>query len=176
MARYAKLAARLRVPSGFLIVALYIVAARPQPASVAAGLPLAAGGLLLRGWAAGHLAKNRKLTTSGPFACTRNPLYLGTLLVAAGFGLASWNPWLAALLGAYFGLVYWPVIGEEENHLRTIFPDYAAYEAQVPRFWPRFTGRSQRGAFQWALYRYNREYQALAGYLAAAAVLLWKLL
>jgi protein-S-isoprenylcysteine O-methyltransferase Ste14 len=176
MASYAKLAARLRVPSGFLIAVLFIAGSRPRPASLAAGLPLAFAGLLLRGWAAGHLAKNERLTRSGPFAYTRNPLYIGTLTVAAGFALAAWNPWLALLLAAYFAFVYLPVIGEEESHLRKIFPDYAAYAAHVPRLWPRFSGAPGGAAcFEWALYKRNQEYQALAGYLAGAALLAVKL-
>ena len=176
MASYAKLAARLRVPSGFLVAVLFIAGSRPRPASLAAGLPLALAGLLLRAWAAGHLAKNERLTTSGPFAYTRNPLYIGTLTVAAGFALAAWNPWLAVLFAAYFAFVYLPVIGEEESHLRKLFPEYAAYAARVPRLWPRFSSASGGGnRFEWPLYRRNQEYQALAGYLAGAALLAIKL-
>ena len=106
MASYAKLAARMRVPSGFLVAILFAAGSRPRASSLAAGLPLALVGLLLRGWAAGHLAKNERLATSGPFAYTRNPLYLGTLTVAAGFAVAAWNFWLACLFAAYFTLVY----------------------------------------------------------------------
>ena len=176
MAGYAKLAARLRVPSGFLVAVLFIIGSRPRPASLAAGLPLALAGLLLRAWAAGHLAKNERLTTSGPFAYTRNPLYIGTLTVAAGFALAAWNPWLALLFAAYFALVYLPVIGEEESHLQNLIPEYAAYAARVPRLWPRFSCASGgEDRFEWPLYRRNQEYQALAGYLAGAALLAIKL-
>ncbi|MBI3669179.1 MAG: isoprenylcysteine carboxylmethyltransferase family protein [Acidobacteria bacterium] len=175
MNSYGKLAARMRVPSGFLVAALYLVYSRPRWESLAAGLAVALVGIALRAWAAGHLTKNEALATSGPFACTRNPLYLGTLTAAAGFALAGWNLWLALLFAAYFGAVYLPVIGEEESHLRKLFPEYAAYAARVPLLVPQFPiahGRS--GGFRWALYFRNQEYNALLGFLAGAVVLVWK--
>jgi protein-S-isoprenylcysteine O-methyltransferase Ste14 len=175
MGGYKKLAARIRVPCGFLIAALYAWGAHPRRESLGAGLTLALAGLLLRAWAAGHLAKYESLATSGPFAYTRNPLYLGTLIVAAGFALASWNPWLGGLFALYFTAVYLPVIAEEESYLRKRFPEYADYAARVPRLVPRMPAAACRGRFRWALYRRNQEYQALAGYLAGAALLLWRL-
>jgi len=174
--RYAELAARIRVPSGFVVAALYIIFSHPTPRSLAIGIPVGFAGHLLRAWGTVHLAKNEKLATGGPFAYTRNPLYLGTLTVAAGFALAGWNPWLAALFAAYFSIVYLPVIGEEEAHLRRLFPEYQDYAARVPRLAPRLTRATQpSGRFQWSLYIRNREYQALAGFLAGAALLLVKL-
>ena len=164
------------MPSGFLIAALYAALSRPTLASLAAGLPLALAGLLLRAWAAGHLAKNQTLTTSGPFAYTRNPLYAGSLAAAAGFALAGRSWWPAVVFAVYFLLVYWPAIGEEESHLRQLFPEYAAYAARVPRLLPRVRAESAAGApFRFSLYLRNREYQALAAGLAAAALLLLKL-
>ncbi|HYM10336.1 MAG TPA: isoprenylcysteine carboxylmethyltransferase family protein [Bryobacterales bacterium] len=173
--RYARLAARLRVPTGFVVAALFAALARPSPASLLAGLPLAFAGLALRAWAAGHLEKNQTLAATGPFAYTRNPLYLGTLTVAAGFALAARNLWLAVLFALYFGLAYLPAISEEESHLRQIFPGYEEYATQVPRLVPRLASAKPPGAFRWALYLRNREYQALLGYLAGAAWLLWRL-
>ena len=176
MKRYAKLAARLRVPSGFVVAALYAVFSRPTRTSLVIGLPLAFAGLLLRAWAAGHLAKNERLAITGPFAYTRNPLYLGTLTVAAGFALAGSSLWLALLLALYFTAAYLPAITEEESHLRQLFPEYADYAARVPRFVPRLRRASPDGGrFQWALYVRNREYQALVGYVVVAAWLLSRL-
>lgn len=174
--RYARLAARLRVPTGFVVAALFAALARPSPASLAAGLPLAFAGLALRAWASGHLEKNLALATSGPFAYTRNPLYLGTLTVAAGFALAARNLWLAVLFALYFGLAYLPAISEEESYLRQIFPGYAEYAARVPRLVPRLAPVKRSGCFRRALYVRNREYQALLGYLAGAAFLAGRLL
>lgn len=171
---YADFVARLRVPSGFLLVVAFAWFAAPTPASLAVGLPISVSGLLLRAWAAGHLAKNRQLATSGPYAYLRNPLYMGTLFVAAGLAIAARRIELAVLFAAVFLLVYLPVVTLEEQHLRELFPGYAAYSRRVPPFFPRFPGRGAGGRFRLSLYMKNQEYQALAGFLAGAVFLLWK--
>jgi len=170
---YADLVARLRVPAGFLLAAIFVWAARPTWTSLALGLPIGALGLALRAWAAGHLVKNRELATTGPYAYVRNPLYLGSLAAALGLVIAARQAWLALLVAAVFLLVYLPVIEQEEQHLRKLFPAFDAYAARVPQLVPRLRGRP-RGRFRWELYRRNREYQALVGFLAAAAFLLWR--
>jgi len=175
--RYADAVARLRVPSGFLIVAAFAWFSRPTLRSLAAGLPVSFVGLALRAWSAGCLAKNTELATGGPYAYTRNPLYLGTLLVAAGLAIASWSGGLGVLFAAVFLLVYLPVIELEEQHLRELFRDYAAYAARVPALWPRFPGAARQAhRFRWSLYWKNQEYQAAAGWLAGVALLVWKAL
>src|SRR5580704_1790564 len=108
--RYADAVARLRVPTGFLLVAVFAWLSNPTGRSLLCGVPVSLAGLALRGWAAGCLAKNRQLATGGPYAYTRNPLYLGTSLVAAGLAIAARNPGLALLFTAVFLLVYLPVI------------------------------------------------------------------
>jgi protein-S-isoprenylcysteine O-methyltransferase Ste14 len=168
------LAARCRVPSGFLLAAAFAWLSKPSLFSLAMGLPISILGLLLRGWAAGHLAKDRRLAETGPYAWVRNPLYLGTLLAAAGFAVASRRILLALLFGAVFALVYLPVIEREEKYLATLFPQYPAYAARVPMLLPRFRNRLGETPFRWQLYRKNEEYQALAGFLAAVALLVWK--
>src|SRR5579864_7004675 len=97
---YADVVARLRVPGGFVLVAAFAVFTRPTPQSLAIGIPISVVGILLRAWAAGHLEKNQRLATGGPYSFTRNPLYIGTLLVAAGLVAASRSAWLAALFAA----------------------------------------------------------------------------
>ena len=171
---YADFVARLRVPGGFLLVAAFAIFALPDAQSLAVGLPIAVAGLLLRAWAAGHLAKNERLATSGPYAYVRNPLYLGTLIVAAGLVIAAREPWLAALFGAAFTLVYLPVIELEEQHLRRLFPDFDAYARAVPLLLPRVRYRGAGERFRWRLYLRNQEYNALLGFLAGAALLAWK--
>jgi len=141
---------------------------------MAVGLPLAGLGLALRAWAAGHLAKDRRLATSGPYAYTRNPLYLGTLLVAAGLAAASRSAGLGLLFALVFLGVYLPVIQLEQQHLASLFPEYATYAARVPALWPRLKPAGTRRRFEWPLYVENREYQAAAGFLAGAVFLLWK--
>ncbi len=171
---YADLVARLRVPAGFLLAGAFAWFAAPTARSLAFGLPLAALGLLLRGWAAGHLAKNERLAESGPYAHVRNPLYLGTLTVAAGLALAAGRWPLAALFALAFGLVYLPVIELEEQHLRKLFPEYADYAERVPMLWPRLTHAGANNRFRGSLSLKNQEYQALVGFLAGAAFLIWK--
>jgi protein-S-isoprenylcysteine O-methyltransferase Ste14 len=174
---WADAAARLRVPSGFLIVVVFGWFSHPTAQSMLCGIPLSVVGLLLRGWAAGCLAKNRELATGGPYAHTRNPLYIGTLLVAAGLAGASCSLGLAALFAAVFLLVYLPVIQNEEQHLRKIFPEYAAYAARVPALWPRLTPATNNNSnpFRGSLYLKNQEYQAGLGFLAGMLFLLWKM-
>jgi len=174
---YADAVARLRVPSGFLIVVVFAWFSRPTPQSLAYGLPVSLLGLALRAWAAGCLAKNRQLATGGPYAHTRNPLYIGTLLVAAGLAIASRSLGLGILFAAVFLFVYLPVIQLEEQHLRGIFPDYAAYAERVPALWPRLTPARQGAAnpFRTSLYLKNQEYNAGAGFAAGVLFLLWKM-
>jgi protein-S-isoprenylcysteine O-methyltransferase Ste14 len=172
---YADTVARLRVPAGFLLVAGFLYFASPSPTSLLIGVPVAFGGLLLRAWAAGHLAKNKNLATGGPYAFLRNPLYLGTLLVALGFVIAARRWELGALFALVFGGVYLPVIELEEQHLRKLFPEYRAYAARVPMLLPRWSN-SGGGGFERRLYMVNQEYQAALGFLAGLAVLAWKAL
>jgi protein-S-isoprenylcysteine O-methyltransferase Ste14 len=171
---YAQAVARLRVPFGFALAVAFAWFSAPDPRSLAWGAPLAAMGLGLRAWAAGHLAKNQRLATGGPYACVRNPLYLGTALAAAGFAIAARQALLVAAFAAVFALVYLPAIQLEEQYLRELFPEYPAYAQRVRMLWPRVPPRGFRGGFDWRLYRKNEEYQALAGFLAAAALLIWK--
>ena len=173
---YADVVARLRVPSGFLIVAVFAWFSPPDALSLAIGLPISLLGLALRAWAAGSLAKNQQLSTGGPYAYTRNPLYIGTLVVAAGLAVAARSPGLAALFAAIFALVYLPVIQNEQQHLRNLFTGYADYAAHVPILWPRFTPFPQRkpSPFRFSLYLKNQEYNAGAGFAAGVLFLFWK--
>jgi protein-S-isoprenylcysteine O-methyltransferase Ste14 len=171
---YAGLVQRLRVPSGFLLGASFLWFARPTPQSLLLGLPVSAAGLWLRGWAAGHLRKNQKLTTSGPYGWLRNPLYAGTLLAASGLAIAAAQPWLGALVAAVFLLVYWPVMEQEEQHLRKLFPEFEAYAARVPLLAPRPPAERAPERFDWAIYRRNEEYKALLGFALAAAYLAYR--
>jgi protein-S-isoprenylcysteine O-methyltransferase Ste14 len=170
---YADFVARLRVFTGFVLVAVFAWLARPTRDSLAVGLPVALLGLALRAWAAGCLYKNQQLTTGGPYAYIRNPLYVGTSLAAAGFVIAAARWELAILSGAVFFFIYLPVIGLEEQHLRDLFPEFDDYTRRVGMLIPR--SRITGGLpFTFAQYLHNREYEALAGFLAGAAFLVWK--
>lgn len=172
IARWQRIARRIRVPLGFLTAALYLFELwrrAPQPAAVAWSLALVLPGLWLRGYAAGYVKKNRELTQTGPYAHTRNPLYLGSMLMAAGFALAllSWPVALVLALG--FAVIYVPVIASEERFLRAAFQDFDAYCERVPRLVPRLTparptaAATSAGAFSLALYLRHREYNAGIG-------------
>jgi protein-S-isoprenylcysteine O-methyltransferase Ste14 len=173
---YADRVARLRVATGFVLVAAFAWFSQPDFNSLIWGLPVSALGLLLRAWATGHLEKNIRLAESGPYAYVRNPLYLGTTLVAAGLVIASRRWLLAVLFTAVFLLIYLPVIELEEQHLRQLFPRFEAYAQRVPALWPTLGSAKSDHRFQWALYVRNREYQALLGWLAGVALLLTKVL
>jgi protein-S-isoprenylcysteine O-methyltransferase Ste14 len=175
--RYADTVARLRVPTGFLIVVVFALLSRPTAESLAGGLPVSILGLALRAWAAGCLAKNQQLATGGPYAHTRNPLYIGTLLVAAGLVIAARNVWLGALFAAVFLFVYLPVIQLEEQHLRRLFPDYATYADQVPALLPRVSAYRGKDVspFRASLYLKNQEYQAAIGFAAGLLFLVARL-
>src|SRR4051794_15159919 len=166
---YADTVARLRVPAGFAMVAAFAWFSRPDFASLAIGLPLSAAGLALRAWAAGHLAKDQRLAVSGPYSFTRNPLYLGTLITALGLAAAARSMGLAILFAALFALVYLPAIELEEQHLTAILPGYPEFAARVPLLLPRWPSRFGSDRFSAALYRKNREYQALLGWSIGVA-------
>ena len=140
--RWQRIARRIRVPLGFLAAALYLFELwrrAPQLVAIAVSVALVLPGLWLRGYAAGYVKKNRELTMTGPYAHTRNPLYLGSMLMAAGFAVAleSWG--MALVLAAFFALIYIPVIASEERFLRATFPDFDVYCSRVPRLIPRLT-------------------------------------
>jgi len=160
----------------FALGITYVWLAHPTRTSLLAGGLLLIPGLLLRGLAAGHVQKDRQLTTSGPYAYTRNPLYLGSLILSAGFALASRSLAILGLLFLMFVVIYVPVIAGEERYLRQAFSEYEDYARHVPRFWlriPRYG--NQPGAFSSALYWKHREYNAILGCAILIAVLCVKL-
>jgi protein-S-isoprenylcysteine O-methyltransferase Ste14 len=166
---YADFVARLRVPAGFLMVATFAWFAHPHLKSLEVGVPISGCGIALRAWAAGHLAKDQRLAISGPYSFTRNPLYLGTLIAAIGLAAAARSAGLALLFASLFALVYLPAIELEEQHLGAILPGYAEFAARVPLLMPRWPAWFGPDRFSFALYRKNREYQALFGWLAGIA-------
>jgi protein-S-isoprenylcysteine O-methyltransferase Ste14 len=167
--------ARWRAPLGYPTAALCLWLARPTFFSTLIGSALAVLGLLIRAAAAGHLRKREALAHTGPYARTRNPLYLGSALIAAGFVLASRSWVVAALLAFYFTVFYIQVMRREESELRQqygqAFDDYAA---SVPLFWPRLRVKAFPSPmrFSFAQYLRNREYHAAIGAALMIAALL----
>ena len=166
---------RFRVPLGFLIAAVVLYLAQPTRFLLVVGLPIAVAGTLLRALAAGVIRKDSVLTTSGPYAWTRNPLYLGSFLLGLGFAVMS-GSWIAAALIVLPSLWIYPhVIRREEAHLAKLFPDaFADYCSRVPRFVPRFGGSSL--SFSYQQYVANREYNTVVGLVLALLVLVLKCL
>jgi protein-S-isoprenylcysteine O-methyltransferase Ste14 len=173
---YADFVARLRVASGFVLVVTFAWLAQPDFRSLLYGFPVSVAGLLLRAWATGYLEKNIRLAEGGPYAYVRNPLYLGTLIVAAGLVIASRRWVLAGLFAAVFVLIYLPVIELEEQHLSQLFPNFADYSKRVRSLWPTFHPQKSDTRFRWSQYVRNQEYQALLGFLAGEAFLIAKTL
>lgn len=175
---YAARMARLRVPLGMVLTVLYLVLAQPRVRILTAGAAVALIGLIIRGWAAGYLEKNDRLATAGPYARTRNPLYLGSLVIGAGFVLAGGSWILAGVFIFFFAAVYLPVIRREEAGLRQKFgEDYAKYAARVPLLFPmprKVASSSER--FRWDRYRKNREYEAALGYVGLVIILCIKMM
>lgn len=171
---YADRVAKLRVPLGFVLLALFAWLAQPTLRSVFWGILIAGFGLWLRGWAAGHLEKNQRLVTSGPYAWTRNPLYLGSLIAALGLAVAGKRPLLAWIFFLAFYFVYLPVVDLEEQHLRQLFPEFAAYAKRIRKFRPTYPGETSGPPFRWALYWKNEEWKAALAFLAAVAYLFWR--
>ena len=176
MASWSKVARRIRVPLGFALAVIYFWLARPTLKSMLVGGALVVPGLLVRAIASGHVQKNEQLATSGPYAYTRNPLYLGSLILALGFAISARSMWIAALMVVMFFVIYLPVIRDEEKFLREHFPEFRDYVQQVPRLFPRLKA-PQAGAtrFSWTLYSKHREYNALLGSVAILLALTAKL-
>lgn len=176
-----ELARRIRVPLGFLLAAGYLIIARPTPLTLIVGAAIAFVGLLVRAWAAGHIVKNDRLTTTGPYAHTRNPLYFGSFLIAAGFAIAAhWS--LLLFVIAFFVLIYGPTIRDERLSIQARFPEvYGEWERNVPSFLPRPTpwrsvsvGAAEHPGFDFALYMRHREWRAALGYAAVLTYLIFR--
>jgi protein-S-isoprenylcysteine O-methyltransferase Ste14 len=179
--RWQRIARRIRVPLGFLTAVIYLfelTRRAPVPAAVAWSLLLVLPGLWLRAYAAGYVKKNRELTQTGPYAHTRNPLYLGSMLMAFGFAVALLSWPVAAVLAIMFAVIYIPVIASEERFLRATFPEFSDYCHRVPRLLPRLLPANPpgndgpHGAFALSLYLKHREYNAAIGVALLYACLL----
>ena len=164
---------RLRVPLGYALFALVVVLARPRMESVAVGAGLAILGETLRIWASGHIEKTARLATGGPYAHTRNPLYVGSALLALGVAAASASLLVAGAVAAYFAALYPAVIREESAFLAGRFPDeFAAWAHDVPAFLPRLRPAGPRATrFDWRRVNANREWRTAAALPVVAALL-----
>ena len=159
--------ARFRVTIGFICGALAIWLAQPTPATLLTGGAVALAGEAIRIWAAGHLEKGREVTTSGPYAFTRHPLYLGSTVIGLGLGYSSANWIVASLVAVYLLITLTAAIRTEEAHLTDKFGSaYPAYRAGAA------SGVRRRFSPERAVR--NREYRALIGLLLVLAIFAWK--
>jgi protein-S-isoprenylcysteine O-methyltransferase Ste14 len=165
---------RIRVPLGFLVAAAVLYFATPSGRSILAGMPIAGTGLLFRLLAAGTIRKDAQLATSGPYSLTRNPLYFGSFLIAAGFAVMSANLIAAAFLMGPSAVIYPVVIRNEERHLDNLFKErFRSYKLTIPVFFPRF-GLPGMESFSFSQYLANKEYNVALGFAASLAVLVLK--
>jgi protein-S-isoprenylcysteine O-methyltransferase Ste14 len=176
---YSEVAKRLRLPLGFLLGITYLVFARPTPLTLAVGGTIALVGVFVRAWASGHISKNERLATTGPYAHTRNPLYFGSFLIAAGFAIAAhWA--LLLLVVAFFVLIYAPTMQREMTNIAGRFPEaYGAYVANVPAFVPRptpwkATHAEDDGGFSFDLYMKHGEWKAALTYVIVIGWLIYR--
>ena len=180
MPSWARIATRSRVPLGFLFAVAYLWFAHPTWTSVMTGGLVVVIGLGIRAAASGHIRKNAQLATTGPYAYTRNPLYLGSIVMAIGFIVAARGIWIGVGAIAMFLVIYVPVIQAEETYLRSAFREYTEYSAQVPRFFPRLTAyragaHDGSAAFSRELFMRHREYNATVGSLLVLGALILKI-
>ena len=177
--KFQRITQRIRVPLGFVFFTFYIIFARPTWRSLVFGGIIAAIGIAIRAWASGHLRKNERLATGGPYAYTRNPLYLGTTLIGVGFSICSGNVWLVMGATGFFLLIYVPVMLTERFVIGQLFPnEYPDYAKSVPMFLPRLTpyrAGQEKQRFDRKLYLRYREYRAALGFLGAMALLIVKI-
>lgn len=177
MVSWSRIARRTRVPLGFAVAALYFWLADPIPISLLVGALFVIPGLLIRAVASGHVQKNQRLAMTGPYAYTRNPLYLGSFVMATGFAFAARSWWIVAVLVVMLIAIYLPVIRAEETFLAQHFPEFEEYSRRVPRLVPTLAPPgTQRWEFSRNLYLKHREYNATLGSLAIMAALVAKLL
>ena len=165
--------------AAWVLAIAFLWVARPTRLSLLTGGAFILLGLAARAWAAGVLEKDRELAISGPYAHTRNPLYLGSLVIGAGAVVAGGVPWFGLPFLAFFAWLYGSAMTTEARALANRFgPAYHHYRDSVPVLLPRPARyRPPPGidlrtrSFSLRRYLRNREYEALLGALFALGLL-----
>jgi len=176
MTSWGERAQRLRVPVGTILGVVFLLLMHPSFRSLWLGGSVALAGSLFRLWAAGHLEKGRSLARGGPYAFTRNPLYLGSFLMALGILLAGQGYWLLIPFGLFFAVFYYPVMRREEQELLQGYGEqFLDYTRKVPLFFPSLTAADgSSSVFLWSRVIRNREHRTLLGLLLTVAFLIWR--
>ncbi len=176
--RVKELFNRWRVRVGWIAAIAVIILARPTWLALAEGIFVSVIGLAIRAWASGHLQKEKELTVSGPYRFSRNPLYLGSLIIGVGIVVGARSWWALGLFVVYFGAFYPLIIRRERDRMKQLFPEqYEEYKKTVPSFFPSLKKRSIPSGtrFSWSLYKQNKEYRALVGGLVFWLILTAKI-
>ena len=164
---------RVRVRAGYVAGAIAIFFAAPTRESLIAGGVLALLGESIRLWASGHIEKTQRLATGGPYAHTRNPLYVGSVAMALGFLLATCSV-VSIVAGLAYLCVFYPfIIREEAAFLRSKFgAAYDAWAREVPIFFPRLSpGGPRESTYAMSRLAANNEWRSVLG-IAVLGVLL----
>ncbi len=149
--------------SAVLASALWMLA-RPGLFSMLAGVPVVLMGEAIRTWSSGQIDKNKALATEGPYALTRNPLYLGNFFLGLGFSIMAGRWVVPVIFLPLFAFVYRATIRDEEETLMRLFGrEFDAYRLSVPRFFPRLPSGPLGGQFEWSLVKKHREYNTWIG-------------
>lgn len=174
---WKKTAQKFRVPVGTALGVVFLVFMHPSVRSLWIGGAIAVAGGLWRLWAAGHIDKGRVLAQGGPYALTRNPLYLGSFVMALGVILAGQGYWLLPLFFAFFLVFYFPVMRAEEGDLfRAHGERFLEYSRRVPLFLPRWpASRGESSTFLWSRVVRNREHRNSSSLLVVLAILVGRL-
>jgi protein-S-isoprenylcysteine O-methyltransferase Ste14 len=174
MTSWKILAQKTRVPVGTVLGVLFLLFMHPSTQSLWIGGAVTLLGALLRLWAAGHIEKGKVLTQGGPYAYTRNPLYLGSFFMALGIIAAGQSYWLLLPFGIFFGAFYFPVMKAEEQELfRGYGERFVQYSQKVSLFFPGLPKTSQDSStFLWSRVIRNREHRTLTSLIVAEAILI----
>jgi len=174
MNSWKKVAQKTRVPAGTVLGVVFILLMHPSVRSLWIGGMIALAGALLRLWAAGHIEKGKVLTQGGPYAFTRNPLYLGSFFMALGIIIAGQGYWLLPAFGLFFAVFYYPVMRAEEQELFHGYGErFVEYSKRVPLFIPGLKKAGHDSStFLWSRVIRNREHQTIAGLIITEAVLI----
>lgn len=176
MASWKQFAQKTRVPAGTILGIIFLLLMHPSIRSLWIGAAVTLPGCLLRFWAAGHIDKGKALTQGGPYAMTRNPLYLGSFLMALGIILGGQGYWLLPFFAIFFAAFYIPVMKAEADHLQSVYGrEFVAYSRRVPAFFPAFQkAGAGTSAFLWSRVVQNREHRNVIGLAVAESILILK--
>ncbi len=174
MSSWGAIAQKIRVPAGTLLGIVFLLLMHPSRRSFLIGGAVACLGALIRVWAAGTIDKGKALAKDGPYALTRNPLYLGSLFMAFGILLAGQGYWLLLPFGIFFLAFYYPVMKREEQELLHGYgEEFLDYARRVPMFFPSFrTASGRSSSFLWSRVVRNREHRTLMGFALVVIILI----